>query len=158
MRQHEKPSCSPYGKSIVHGTGEKASGALIASPVHVIKNGIFHSSILGEMHMAFRTLWHYLFVGRRGPKLGFYDVSRSPFRVWPTDIDLLLHMNNGKYLSVMDIARFDMIQRSGVLDLFQREGWYTVIVGQTISYRKSLKPGQKYWVESRVLGFDEKAA
>ncbi len=76
MRQHEKPSCSPYGKSIVHGTGEKASGALIASPVHVIKNGIFHSSILGEMHMAFRTLWHYLFVGRRGPKLGFYDVSR----------------------------------------------------------------------------------
>ncbi len=109
------------------------------------------------MHMAFRTLWHYLFVGRRGPKLGFYDVSRSQFRVWPTDIDLLLHMNNGKYLSVMDIARYDMIQRNGILQTFQREGWYTVVVGQTISYRKSLKPGQKYCIESRILGMDEKA-
>lgn len=109
------------------------------------------------MHMLFRTLWHVCFVGPRGPRLGFGDVSRSRFRVWPTDLDLLRHMNNGKYLSIMDVARFDLIQRNGVMELFRHEGWYPVVVGQTISYRKSLNPWQRFWIESRILGFDEQA-
>ncbi len=109
------------------------------------------------MHLFFRTIWHLLFVGRLASKLGFYDMSRSPFRVWPTDLDLLFHMNNGKYLSIMDIARYDLIQRNGVYRLFRREGWYPVVVGQTISYRKSLNPWQKFWIESRILGFDDVA-
>lgn len=107
------------------------------------------------MHMLPRTLWHKWFVGSRGPKLGFTDVSRSTFRVWPTDLDILRHMNNGKYLSIMDIGRYDLMQRNGVFDLFTREGWYPVVVGQTISYRKSLNPWKKFVIESRILGFDE---
>lgn len=109
------------------------------------------------MHMIFRTLWHQWFVGRRGQKLGFDGVSRSRFRVWPTDLDILRHMNNGKYLSIMDVARFDLIQRNGVWELFARESWYPVVVGQTISYRKSLNPWMRFWIESRILGFDDQA-
>ncbi|SJN12381.1 Mesenchymal stem cell protein DSCD75 [Leucobacter sp. 7(1)] len=109
------------------------------------------------MHMIFRTLWHQWFVGRRGPRIGFGDMSRSRFRVWPTDLDLLRHMNNGKYLSVMDVGRFDLIQRNGTWDVMTREGWYPVVVGQTISYRKSLNPWQRFWIESKILGFDEQA-
>ncbi len=107
--------------------------------------------------MIFRTLWHMWFIGPRGRKRGFTDISRSRFRVWPTDLDLLGHMNNGKYLSIMDVGRFDLIQRNGVMDLFRREGWYPVVVGQTISYRKSLNPWKRFWIESRILGFDEQA-
>ncbi|MBK0421213.1 thioesterase family protein [Leucobacter sp. CSA2] len=109
------------------------------------------------MHMMFRTLWHFLFVGPRGRRLSFGDVSRSRFRVWPTDLDLLGHMNNGKYLSIMDVARFDLIQRTGVLEVFKREAWYPVVVGQTISYRKSLNPWKRFWIESRIIGFDAQA-
>ena len=109
------------------------------------------------MHMIFRTLWHLLFVGSRGSHLSFSDVGRSRFRVWPTDLDLLNHVNNGKYLSLMDIARVDLIQRNGVLRLFKQENWYPVVVGQTISYRKSLNPWQRFWIETRILGFDEQA-
>ena len=109
------------------------------------------------MHMLFRTLWHMWFVGRRGSALTFADVSRSRFRVWPTDLDLLRHMNNGKYLSIMDVARFDLIQRNGVMALFTQEGWYPVVVGQTISYRKSLNPWKRFWIESKILGFDDQA-
>lgn len=109
------------------------------------------------MHMIFRTLWHALFVGSRGRRLGVAEVSRSRFRVWPTDVDLLGHMNNGKYLSIMDVGRFDLIQRIGILDVFKREGWYPVVVGQTISYRKSLNPWKRFWIESRIVGFDDQA-
>lgn len=109
------------------------------------------------MHMVFRTLWHLCFVGPRGPRIAFDAVSRSRFRVWPTDLDVLWHMNNGKYLSIMDVARFDLIQRNGALAVFRREGWYPVVVGQTISYRKSLNPWRRFTIESRIIGFDEQA-
>ena len=109
------------------------------------------------MHMLPRTLWHQWFVGSKGPRLRFTDVSRSNFRVWPTDIDILRHMNNGKYLSIMDIGRYDLLLRNGVFELFTNEGWYPVVVGQTISYRKSLNPWKKFTVESRILGFDDQA-
>ena len=109
------------------------------------------------MHMMFRTLLHYFFHGRRGPRLGFGDVSRSSFRVMPTDLDLLRHVNNGVYLSIMDVARFDMLQRNGVMAIFSARGWYPVVVAETISFRKSLQLWEKFTIESKMLGFDDQA-
>lgn len=109
------------------------------------------------MHMMFRTLLHYFFHGRRGQRLGFGDVSRSSFRVMPTDLDLLRHVNNGVYLSIMDVARFDMLQRNGVMAIFGARGWYPVVVAETISFRKSLQLWDRFTIESKMLGFDDQA-
>lgn len=109
------------------------------------------------MHMIFRMLWHLRFVAPKKGPIGFTDVDESQFRVWPTDLDVLGHMNNGKYLSIMDVARFDLIKRNGTWDLFARERWYPVVVAQTITYRKSLNPWKKFSIESRILGFDDQA-
>ncbi len=109
------------------------------------------------MHMLPRTLLHALLLSRRAPRIPITGVARSTFRVWPTDLDILRHMNNGKYLSVMDIGRFALMQHTGLDTVFSRERWYPVVVGQTISYRKSLLPWQRFTIESRILGFDEQA-
>src|SRR5690625_2234262 len=107
--------------------------------------------------MIFRTMSHILRSRKERRSLAFDAISRSECRVWPTDLDILWHMNNGKYLSIMDVARFVLLQRNGVWSVFQREGWYPVVVGQTISYRKSLNPWQKFVIETRIIGFDEQA-
>ena len=106
--------------------------------------------------MFFRPLLHTL-LSRFGPRLGNYDVARTRFITLPTDQDILRHMNNGVYLSIMDIARFDMLHRTGIWAIFQAKGWYPVVVSETISFRKSLTIGQRFTVESRILGFDDKA-
>jgi len=106
--------------------------------------------------MFLRTLLHSV-LSRFGPRLGHYDVARTRFITLPTDQDILRHMNNGVYLSIMDIARFDMLHRTGIWAIFQSKGWYPVVVSETISFRKSLTLGQRFTVESRILGFDEKA-
>lgn len=106
--------------------------------------------------MFFRTIFH-LFRSRFGYRLGHFDIARTNFITLPTDQDILRHMNNGVYLSIMDVARFDMLQRSGVWKIFKEQGWYPVVVSETISFRKSLTLWQKFQVESRILGFDEKA-
>jgi acyl-CoA thioesterase FadM len=109
------------------------------------------------MHMLYRTLMH-LFLARRMSKIDFADVSVSEFRVTPTDLDILNHMNNGKYLSILDVARQTLIVRNGIMDLFTREGWAPVVAASTTSYRKSLRPWMKFRVESRIIGFDDQAA
>ncbi|MFC6356442.1 thioesterase family protein [Luethyella okanaganae] len=108
------------------------------------------------MHMFFRTLLHTA-LSRFGPRLGHYDVARTNFVTLPTDQDILRHMNNGVYLSIMDIARFDMLRRNGVWQVFKARGWYPVVVAETISFRRSLTLWQRFTIESRILGFDDKA-
>ena len=108
------------------------------------------------VHMIFRTMLHAL-LSRFGARLGHWDVARTSFRVLPTDLDILKHMNNGVYLSIADIGRFDLLQRNGVWAIFKKRGWYPVVASETISFRKSLELWQPFVVESRILGFDEKA-
>lgn len=40
--------------------------------------------------------------------------KKLSFRVGPTDIDYNLHLNNAKYLSFMDLGRFDLTFKSGL--------------------------------------------
>lgn len=75
----------------------------------------------------------------------------------PTDLDLNRHMNNGKYLSIMDVGRVDLMVRTGLWRILRQRGWYPVVVSETISFRKSLKPWQSFVIESRAIGFDEQA-
>ncbi|WP_371872750.1 acyl-CoA thioesterase [Herbiconiux sp. L3-i23] len=103
-----------------------------------------------------RLLWLSITAKRR-PRLGIHDVARMSARVWPTDLDELRHVNNGVYLSMMDHPRLDLLQRSGVWAKMQQAGVYPVVASQTITYRKSLKLWQRYDIESRIIGYDERA-
>ncbi|WP_026818694.1 acyl-CoA thioesterase [Arthrobacter castelli] len=108
------------------------------------------------MHLLLRTLLQ-LFLARRRPKLSIWDASAMPLRVLPTDIDIAMHINNGMYLSLMDLGRFDLMVRSGIWDGMRRQGWSPVVAGETISFRKSLTLGQRYSIGTKIIGFDERA-
>lgn len=108
------------------------------------------------MHLLFRTLLH-LFLSRLRPKLGLWDSSSLRMRVLPADVDLALHINNGMYFSLMDLGRFDLMVRSGAWSTMRSQGWSPVASGETISFRKSLDLGQRYSIESKIIGADERA-
>ena len=36
-------------------------------------------------------------------------------RVWPNDLDTNAHMNNGRYLTLMDLGRFDLMTQCGLV-------------------------------------------
>ena len=75
----------------------------------------------------------------------------------PTDIDVLRHMNNGVYFSIMDIGRMDLLIRSGGWQKLSAKGYYPVMANETISFRKSLNLWKKFDLETRVVGYDAKA-
>ncbi len=84
-------------------------------------------------------------------------VSRIRLTTLPTDLDILRHMNNGRYLSLVDLGRFDLLVRTGMIGAMRRHGWYAVVSAETVTFRKSLRLWQRFDVESRLIGHDDRA-
>ena len=78
-------------------------------------------------------------------------------RVLPNDIDINLHMNNGRYLTICDLTRVDMFIRTGLAKTMIKEKWIPVISEHTMKYKKGLKLFQKYTIKMEVTGWDEKS-
>lgn len=93
---------------------------------------------------------------REGP-IAPGDIGRIRVTTLPTDIDVLRHMNNGRYLSLFDLGRWDLLGRTGMTDAMKRNDWYAVVSSETVTFRKSLQLWQRFDVESRLLGHDDKA-
>lgn len=107
------------------------------------------------MNLYFRLLVFSLRVRFRS-RLSIWDTSHVRFRVNPSDLDVMRHMNNGRYLTLMDLGRMDLMVRSGFWQRITEQGWYPVVAGQSITYRKSLQLWERFDLASRVLGFDDR--
>ncbi|MFJ2552304.1 acyl-CoA thioesterase [Microbacterium sp. NPDC087591] len=94
---------------------------------------------------------------RRGKTLDPNAVGSIRLTTLPTDIDILRHMNNGRYLSLFDLGRWDLLIRTGLFDAMNARGWYAVVSSETVTFRKSLELWQRFDVQSRFVGHDEKA-
>lgn len=92
----------------------------------------------------------------RAPRIGLLEQTRLEMRVRLTDCDMNLHVNNGRFLSLMDIGRIDHAGRSGLIDLFRRTGWNAVAGGVTIRFRRELRLGARYVLRTRCIGWDER--
>ncbi len=57
----------------------------------------------------------------------------------------------------MDLGRFDMLIRNGLMKVTQDNGWYPVIAGETIRFRRSLKLWERFELRTRSIGWDEKS-
>lgn len=112
------------------------------------------------MNVIWRTLLTILNARRRVRRDGQIDpraLSTIRLTTLPSDIDILRHMNNGRYLSLFDLGRWDLLIRTGMFDAMKQRGWYAVVSSETITFRKSLELWQRFDVESRLIGHDDKA-
>ena len=94
---------------------------------------------------------------RLGGALDPLATAVTPFRVWPHDLDVNAHMNNGRYATLMDLGRVDLMVRAGVAGTLMRAGMHPVVAAQHISYRRSLAPFERFAIETRVTGWDERS-
>jgi acyl-CoA thioesterase FadM len=107
------------------------------------------------MNLILRLLYVVL-AALRGRRIQPLDESVLTFRVLPSDLDTNLHMNNGRYLTLMDLGRLDLLLRLGVVREVRRRRWNPVVASLAIRYRRSLEPWQKYELRTRLVGWDER--
>lgn len=107
------------------------------------------------MNLYFRLLFLY-FRTRYGKKISIFDPFVTEHIVFPNDLDLLGHMNNGRYFTITDLARIEMLVRAGIWKEIRKRKLYPVMAGETVQFRKPLLPFQKYCIISKSIGWDEK--
>lgn len=75
-----------------------------------------------------------------------------------TDIDVIGHVNNAKYLEYMEWARFDWIWKQGfTLEELKRRGFMPVVVNISINYRKELRMLEEVQVRTTVVKMGTKS-
>ncbi|MFZ5586909.1 MAG: acyl-CoA thioesterase [Thermodesulfobacteriota bacterium] len=107
------------------------------------------------MNLIFRLIKVALLALMR-PPLPAMGESMVRFRVWPHDLDLNLHMNNGRYLTLMDLGRADLMIRTGIAKAALRGRWRPMLAAATIRYRRALAPFKRYELRTRVVAWDAK--
>ncbi|MBV9109496.1 MAG: thioesterase family protein [Gemmatimonadetes bacterium] len=107
------------------------------------------------MNLIFRLLAIALATFRR-PRLGLLDESVVRLTVLPTDLDVNGHMNNGRYLTIMDLGRVDLFLRTGIVAGMRRHRWSGVVASVAVRFRRALDPFARYELRSRLLCWDER--
>lgn len=90
------------------------------------------------------------------PRRRLQDESVIRLRVWPNDLDLNVHMNNGRYLSLMDLGRVDVMFHSGAFALWLGRGWRPLVAWSCCRHFKPLSLFQRFEIRTRVVGWDAK--
>ena len=92
------------------------------------------------------------------PRKGLFEESRVAFRVLPSDCDINFHMNNGRYLSFMDLGRVHLVAQIGLLPVIARKRWGAALGAAEINFIRALAPLQKFDLVTRLVTWDEKYA
>jgi len=82
--------------------------------------------------------------------------SEISLHVLPNDLDINLHMNNGRYLTIFDLNRVDLFIRTGLLKAMFKRNWIPVIAEHTMTYKKPLRLFQRFNTRLEVTHWDEK--
>ena len=107
------------------------------------------------MNLWLRLLAYLLSTPFRPALDGAHDASKLSFRVWPHDLDVSLHMNNARYLAMMDIGRLDILVATGLWRAVLHNRWTPIASKVAIRYRRELKLFQLIRLETRILTWDE---
>ena len=89
-------------------------------------------------------------------KIGMFDEARLPMRIWPTDVDLYFHANNGSYLTLMDAGRYQLAWRTGLAKVMLRRNCWPVLGGAIVRFRRELRLLESFELATRFLGWDGK--
>lgn len=90
----------------------------------------------------------------RLPPLQLGDTLERQLRVLPNDLDINGHMNNGRYLTLIDLMLVEYFVRTGFARVMLRKGWRPMSGGAIISYRRGLNPFQTYQLRFRLDASD----
>ena len=109
------------------------------------------------MNLVFRMLWVWLISLKRQPLPVGPCESRLWLRTLLNDLDVNLHMNNGRFLTICDLSRIDLFIRTGLLRVMRQERWAPIITAHTMQYKQPLKLMQRFEVVMQLTHWDDRS-
>jgi acyl-CoA thioesterase FadM len=78
------------------------------------------------------------------------------WRVMPWDLDLFGHMNNSRYLMLMDFARLDYLARMGLMTTAFRRRWIVPVAMAQVDFYRPLKPFDRFEIGTQVISWNHR--
>jgi acyl-CoA thioesterase FadM len=91
---------------------------------------------------------------RNAPALPLLGTHVSHHICWPWDIDPWMEMNNGRVLTLYDLGRIPLAQRTGLVRVLKANGWGLTVAGNSVRYRRRVQAFQRFEMRSRCIGWD----
>ena len=76
--------------------------------------------------------------------------------VLPQDIDPFMELNNGRYVTLLDLGRFSLGAKVNMVSFLKRNNWSLTIIGTYNEYRYRLRLFQRFILKTKIIGYDEK--
>ncbi|MDU8910740.1 acyl-CoA thioesterase [Aestuariicoccus sp. MJ-SS9] len=93
-------------------------------------------------------------LSRRAVPLTLFETHVSHHICWPWDLDVWMELNNGRTLTLYDLGRIPLAQRTGLLKLLAQERWGLTMAGATVRYRRRVRAFDRIEMRSRLIGWD----
>ena len=77
-------------------------------------------------------------------------------RVWLSDIDIYPELNNGRHLTLMDLGRYDLGLRTGLMKVLKEQNWGLMVAGNFTRYRHRILFLQSFQLHTQLVGYDDK--
>lgn len=89
-------------------------------------------------------------------KLDFHseEFDFIKLRVWPQDIDPFMELNNGRYVTLLDLGRYAYGSRVDINAFLKKNQWSLTITGTYNEYRYRLRLFQTFQLKTNIIGYD----
>ena len=91
-------------------------------------------------------------------KVDFHNQGEDTINlmVLPQDIDPFMELNNGRYVTLLDLGRFGYSINVNINKFLKQNKWSLTITGTYNNYRHRLRLFQRFQLKTKLLGYDEK--
>ena len=83
-------------------------------------------------------------------------IDRINLMVLPQDIDPFMELNNGRYVTLLDLGRFSLGAKVNMGGFLKRNKWSLTIIGTYNEYRYRLRLFQRFVLQTKIIGYDDK--
>lgn len=104
-------------------------------------------------------MWRFILVfltTKYNPSASLFKMARQSFIALPTDIDFYMHINNGRYLSFLDIARIKIMVETKIMAILKKNKIYGVVACEMIRFKKSISLFQRFEITTQLIYWDDK--
>lgn len=93
---------------------------------------------------------------RNAPPLPLTGTHVSYHLCWPWDIDPWAELNNGRTLTLYDLGRVPLANRTGLRKALTENNWGMTVAGSSVRYRRRVRMFDRVRMHSRCIGWDHR--
>jgi acyl-CoA thioesterase FadM len=108
------------------------------------------------MNLYLRLIWLLLRLPLMKKVTDPLAITKLYMRALPNDLDLNMHVNNGRYLTLLDLGRIHLTAVTGLLRPLLKHGYAPMLGSAKVNFIRPLRAFDKFTMTTQLIYWDEK--